>query len=271
MSGLYYQSYNKWIQGDYTLSDQDFIYMFNKENPVTDESKQLSSEDLPIVMQQVKGLIVLSQTCDIVKEHLKRPFVEVAPLVTLPESLYNEAIRGKSPRFTVVLNLQSLKIAVDLDRVMTVEKPLLDKWPHSAGFHNGDDARSFSEALARKRIRPAFPNDFNEYITTFNKFIREKHGKKSTEGDLLLKISEIRVLPSPDWNQSKIKVFFYFFLNKFVNVETKRKIDDLIQLQFSKLPKSEKYEADYRVDYYSDVNAEDYRLSERLDYDYLSD
>lgn len=266
-------TYADWRQGDYVLGEQDFIYRFNSDNPVTPESFAAAKEGgEAIVAEVVSGLVVVSQTCDIVKDPAKRPYVEVAPIVTASEKEFLDIKSGSSPRFATIESLESRKMVVDLDRLMTIEKPVLEQWTKTQGFTSVEAFRKFSEALSRKRMRPAFPDDFNEFLQPLRKQIVKKHGNNSDDGRAMAQITEIRVLPEPDWSSSKIKVHLLFFLKRITTQERKKEIDPLVGAWLEKLDQGHsKYSAQYRLDYYSEFNAEEYILSDRLDYDYLSE
>ena len=50
-----------------------------------------------VVLDEVQGVVMLSQTCDIVRNCRLRPFVEVAPLIEVDE-LWVEEIRRRASR-----------------------------------------------------------------------------------------------------------------------------------------------------------------------------
>lgn len=80
-----------WRQGDFSLdSGLEFIYLAGTtrpHSPVSGRSATPSGDGEAIepnataVADEVRGLVVLSQTCDLVRGCRSRPFVEVAPLV----------------------------------------------------------------------------------------------------------------------------------------------------------------------------------------------
>lgn len=272
-------NYADWQQGDFVLGAQDFIYKYDIKAPATtvsvaqEEDRKREGEDSePIVIEEVKGLVVVSQTCDIVREIKKRPFVEVSPLVEVKPDQYGNIKAGRMPRFAAIEALEAQNLVVDLDRTMTVEKPILESWKKSDGFTSYDSRRKFSEALGRKRARPAFPDDFVSFIDPLREIVVKKHGKDTDEGKALVLIDEIRVIPEPDWSVEQIKINFLFFLNKKKPDTDMLKIDGFVKSWLNKLDlKHQKYNIDYRLDYLSNYSAEDYVLSERLDYDYLSE
>jgi hypothetical protein len=65
--------------------------------------------------------------------------------------------RRRRPAYAFLPHLRGLKLVTDLDRVMTLEKPVVTSWQRTAGWNTDAKGRSFALALARKRVRPAFP------------------------------------------------------------------------------------------------------------------
>jgi hypothetical protein len=54
-----------------------------------------------------------------------RPFIEVVPLVEVDEPSLREVQKGRRPQYAYIPGAAGLKLVADLDRVMTVEKPVL--------------------------------------------------------------------------------------------------------------------------------------------------
>lgn len=73
--------------------------------------------------------------------------------------------------------------------------------------------RDFAQALARKRIRFAFPDDFTDLAGKLQNRIWEKHGKQSDEGKGLRALREIRVRAAPSWVDNHVDVMFWFIRN----------------------------------------------------------
>jgi hypothetical protein len=71
--------------------------------------------------------------------------------------------------------LADQNLAADLDRTMTVEKAVVAGWQRVQGCHSDDEARVFAQALARKRVRVALPDDFTAFIRGLQNRIKEKH------------------------------------------------------------------------------------------------
>ncbi len=159
-----------WRQGDVSLdSGLEFIHLADPTCPHTATSVEAvatahggatqAAENI-VVAEEVKGVVVLTQTCDIVRPWEDRPFVEVAPLVGLDDETVEQVRRLKRPAFAYVPGMAEKGLVADLDRVMTVEKAIVASWTRVSGWRTDTESRMFSRALARQRSRFAFPDDF---------------------------------------------------------------------------------------------------------------
>jgi len=74
-----------WRQGDCVVGEQWFVHRFAPTEPLTPESVELADGELDLVEVPVRGLVLLSQSCDVVRSAHQSPFLEVAPLVMVSE------------------------------------------------------------------------------------------------------------------------------------------------------------------------------------------
>lgn len=199
-----------WRQGDCVIGEQWFLFRANKEAPLTEDSLFAADNDSENVEAEVAGFAVVTQTCDIVRSCTTRYFVEVSPLVEVDDEKLREIERGKRPNYAFIAGLADQKLVVDLDRVMTVEKPVVASWERVCGCVSDEDARRLALALARKRARFAYPDDFVELATPLIRRILSKHDKASDEGRALQALREIRVRASPSWDSDEVEVTFLF-------------------------------------------------------------
>lgn len=261
-----------WRQGDVAFPSLDFAHWADLSRPITDASSGYSDEgDTPaIVFSEAIGVVVLSQTCDVVRESKNRPYIEVAPLISVDNDLLERVKAAKQPQFAYVPSMASKNLVADLDRTMTVEKTLVANWDRIPGWQTDEEIRNFAQALARKRARFAFPNDFASQSSKMQNHLKSKHGKNHEEGACLEGLREIRVRAAPSWDGDKISLTFWFIT------------DEIGANYFVELPKLiEKWtglfevggrfsvEAGIAIDL-ADMTAKDYTESDRLDFDYLS-
>jgi hypothetical protein len=209
----------EWRQGDATLdAGTFFVHLADKRAPLSDEAHDAvargevaADEDVFEILSPVEGLVVVSQSCDIVRECSKSECVEVSALIPVEEERILEAIRKRQRiRYAYVPGLADRKLVADLERTMTVEKAVVASWSRIEGCRTDRERATFAEALARKRGRFAFPDEFNHGLRRFKDRLKRAEGRKSPAGDLLAALDEIRVQASPDWGAAKVSVFFWF-------------------------------------------------------------
>jgi hypothetical protein len=200
----------QWRQGDLALDERWFIHAGDPAEPLTEAAAEAGDEGLQALTSEVAGLAVVTQTCDVVRSCAMRPYVEVSPLVQVRADDLPAIQRGRRPALATLPALLASCLVVDLDRVMTVEKAVVAKWTRTPGYAADVDGRAFSRALARKRMRFAFPDDFNELAHKLQARLVDKHEKNTVEGRGLRALREIRVQASPSWDAPAISLMFWF-------------------------------------------------------------
>jgi hypothetical protein len=260
-----------WRQGDVALDADWFVHVAVGEAALTDEAAE-AGEGTNIIQGTVEGSVVLTQTCDVVRPCFKRPFVEVAPLVEVAEDVAHEIERGHRPNYAIVPALRARRLVADLDRVMTVEKSIVATWTRTPGCQSDEEARRFAQALARKRVRFAFPDDFNDLVRKLQSRIEGKHDRVSDEGRALRSLREIRVTASPSWDASEAVHLFFWFMRNATETTFEGKGWDGLLDAWTKLvvARGRFTKVEGVVTTLGDVSAEDYLNSDPLDLDYLS-
>ena len=210
-----------WRQGDVSLdAGLEFLHLADLSRPHSPASAQVADalahdreaiEAGPLpVLDEVRGLVMLSQTCDVVRGCRERPFVEVAPLIEVPEPWVEEIRRLKRPAFAYVPTTVGECLVADLDRTMTVEKAVVAGWTRIPGWESDDDLRDFARALARKRARFAFPDDFVAAARNLQEHLTDKHNRQTDEGAHLRALREIRVRAAPSWDVREVQLSWWF-------------------------------------------------------------
>lgn len=265
-----------WRQGDVAL-EQWFIHVADLAMPLSRaalEHAEASGQQAPGIQaltSEVVGLVVVTQTCDIVRSCLDRPYLEVAPLVHVDEKTWHEVERGRRPAYAMLPALNIGMVVADLDRVMTVEKSVVAKWERKAGLGTDADVRAFAQALARKRSRFAFPDDFTMQVRKLRERIDEKHGKCTEEGRGLRALREIRVCASPSWDASSPNIFFWFIRSDADATFEGTDWASLLEKWLSYFAPGERLQnVDGQVATLQDLTAEDYVSSDPLDLDHLT-
>jgi len=259
-----------WCQGDFVIGPLSFIVRFEPDISVWLGDRD-DVADSDVYEDEVEGLVLLTQTCDVVRKSKDRPYVEVGPLVRARDEAFLQSImRGSSPRYAYVPGAAPRMLVADLDRVMTVEKSLLMKWTRETGCPTDQDHRYFAEALARKRARFAFPDDFVSMVEGLRGRITQKHAKESPEGTCLRMLREIRVAALPRWDATPVSLLFWFIV-----AEGESPADEDLRRQCKAWmdyvrPSGRFSSFDSDVVGLDDISAREYLNSDRLDLDHLS-
>ena len=270
-----------WRQGDVSLdADLEFVHFADLSRPHSPASAQVAEalandgEAIEVgatpVLDEVRGMVMLSQTCDVVRRCRDRPFVEVAPLVEVDESVVEEIRRLKRPAFAYVPTTVGDRLVADLDRTMTVEKALIAGWTRIPGWQTDDDLRDFARALARKRSRFAFPDDFVAAARSLQQHLIDKHSRQTDEGAHVRALREIRVRAAPSWDASELQLSWWFIKDADpvdVQVDWPALLDQWLAL----FDQTGRFRLDPPIACrLEDMTARDYVESDHLDLDRLS-
>jgi len=260
-----------WRQGDCVVGDSWFVVRFSAAHPLSGPARLAAAEGVDLAEEQVRGLIVVSQTCDVVRSCVDRPFVEVCPLVEVDDVRLQEIARGRRPMYALVPALVPDRLVADLDRTMTVEKPVIAGWVRTAGCTTDVEAWALGQALARKRARFAFPDDFTAFAKKLQDRLIDKHEKNSDEGRGLRALREIRVQAAPAWDAGQVELFFWFIRNAETPDFEGRNWADLLEQWLKLIPPSGRFtEIHGQVATLEYLTAADYVASCPLDLDHLS-
>lgn len=215
-------SLDDWNQGDYTYDCNNFYFLGSNGVKNLDTQKMLLEQPF-----NIKGCVLISQTCDIIREPNIIPNVSVCPLVEVSNNRIKEISGGRAPRFGLIPSLQN-NLAIDFSYIMNVSKELLIFWKPNIGFKSSLQLENFTKSLTNIYNRFAFPENFIELLSPIRKVIHNKHDKNSELGKALRSIRELRVLPYADWSETQcIPISFLVIIE---NVEM-REIDDLNEIE----------------------------------------
>jgi hypothetical protein len=257
-----------WRQGDAALEERWFVHVCDPRFPLTAQAEQAQNE---IVTAEVQGLVVTTQTCDISRLCTEREFVEVSPLVEVDAQTLGSVERGDFPRFAYLPGVAARSLVVHLERTMTVEKACLATWARTPGVLSDDQARVFANALARKRQRFAFPDEFTAFVERLRRRILDKHDRNSPQGQALRALEEIRVSAAPSWSAASVSLMFWFIRRDGEAAPEGKNWAGLCAEWLELVPASEPYTTVYgQVTTLAVMSAADYRYSDRLDLDHLS-
>jgi hypothetical protein len=269
----------QWRQGDVAFPKIDFAHWADLSKPITDVSTAYAQEadhpkekDLVIAFSAIEGVVVLSQTCDIVRDCKIRQYVEIAPLVSVDNDTLESVRKSLRPQFALIPRLISKNLVADLDRTMTVEKSVIAEWDRIPGWETDEEIRTFALALNRKRSRFAFPDDFVKQAGKMQNYLKDKHGKEHTEGACLESLRQIRVRAAPSWDSDDVKLTFWFVKEAGMDKAEWFTVWPTLIEKWTKLFKQEgRFSVEAAVvTQLEDMKAIDYVESDPLDLDYLS-
>jgi len=260
-----------WRQGDCVLGEHWFIFRIAPNAPLTNDATYAAEEELENAEASVFGLAVVSQTCDIVRQCDGRPFVEVCPLVEVNQNVLDEIERGRRPGYAYISGIADQGLVADLDRIMTAEKSVVAQWDRTRGCLNDHDARRLALALARKRARMAFPDDFSSLVAPLTRRMSAKHEKESDEGRALRALREIRIRAAPSWEADQIELVFWFIRDEDQPHFEQQDWVTFLEAWLSLIPANGRFgPVEGEVLTLDDLTARDYVESDILDLDHLS-
>lgn len=271
----------QWRQGDATLDAGTFlVHLADKRTPLTEVARDAvqkglvpGNEDVFEVLSPVKGLVVVSQSCDIVRQCSRSECVEVSPLIFVEDDRTFEDIgKRRRTRYGYLPGLADRKLVADLERTMTVEKAVVASWSRIAGCTTDRERATFAEALARKRRRFAFPDEFNAGLKRFRDRIKRAEGKATSEGRVVDALEEIRVQGNPDWDAARVTVFFWFLAEreKIADFNAARGIIQNWMITINWSGGFTLADPAFAVLEPRDMTVEQYQASHALDYDDIS-
>jgi hypothetical protein len=269
-----------WRQGDVFLTDAvPAIHLAHMAAPGTPASAELAAAlngaedppDLAIVSLDVAGFMVTSQTCDVVRTCIDRPYVELCPLLPIDADKMPQVRLGRVPRYVWASGLGEANLAADLELVVTLEKATLVRFGDNrqAGVAGEAEARTLAEALGRKRSRAAFPDDFSLFVAPLQRRILERHNRDSDEGRFLRGMREIRVVARPSWQADAIDIelLFVFEAVGTLPADAEAQTNSLV----GRLTPGGRYTTvEARATGLDALSAATYVASDRLDLDHLS-
>jgi hypothetical protein len=233
-----------------------------------------------MVAIDVPGVVIISQSCDLVRSCAEQPFVKVAALQEVDSGFLDEVKRGRRPRFGFIPAIADRLLVANLDAVSTVEKSIIaavDRKDRLRGCRTDAEIRELAFALSRNIERFAFPDDFSTAMRSIQARILEKHGtatrdkkgRTTHEGAMLTAVREIRVACSPSWSASDPALTFYLIFNRRAEIPDDG--DEIAEALFRKFKPSGPFkDFSLRLVTLGELSAEAYVSSEPLDLEYLS-
>ncbi len=254
-----------WRQGDFAMDVGGFLFA----EPSDDEYAFSAAEE----PNDSWGLIVVSQTCDIVRTTGGRDHVAVCPLIKRSDHELSEIRKGRRPNLVQVENTPS-DVFADIARIMSVSKPLLATWERMNGFKSDQTRSRFAAALERKFGRFAFPNEFDAAIKPFRDRVWSRHDKAASEvGQVYRSLAEIRFKANPSWDADEREITVLAVLQSEELRETNRdEIQRELESTLGKIGLPDGYKWAVPMFFLAapqDLTGEDILSSDRADFDFL--
>lgn len=145
------------------------------------------------------GVVVVSQTCDVVNED--RTTVVVAAITHLEPSQAAAAALGRRPGLVAIPGLGPLAFA-DLDVLATLTKSELQRAYVSPGVDAGDDqaVREFGQRVGRRFSRFAFPDEVVPWLRPLEELLAKRHRKdRSPEKPAVDLVVQFRIEALGGW------------------------------------------------------------------------
>lgn len=262
-----------WRQGDFSLECGGLVF-----RGVVGTNDEIGEETDVFCDEAVLGFVVISQTCDVVRDPVKtsHKFVSVCPLVEIELEGLSNIEKGKVPRFGLIANTPE-NVVVDFSRTMSVSKELLVTWKRQCGCPSEKEQLLFSRSLERFFGRFAYPDAFNDSMISFRKAVHNRYDKNSLFGKALRSIRELRVYPHANWNSpNSVPITLIVVLDEEIEREVKDRseIYDQIKPKIDQIdwgiPFSLHQEQGIRLAELKDLTAVDYLNSYPLDLNSLS-
>ncbi len=263
-------SLSVWQQGDCVVDEFWFVFRVNPNGALTMPGENAVVEGSENAEIDAAGFMVLTQTCDLVRDCDPRPFIQVSPLVEIDDTELANVRKGRILKYAFIPGLAAKRLVADLDRVMTLEKAVLRDVTRVPGCLSDGDSRQLTLSLSRKTTRFAFPDDFVEFAQKLTDRLRKKHGKISEEGAGLQALREIRVR-ADDWNAGNVELMFWFIREEDEPNFKDQSWDSLLEKWLALVPKSGRFSSvDGQIASLDDLTARDYVESDPLDLDNLT-
>lgn len=250
---------NEWQQGDLALSPMEL--------PCVE-----LEDGAPVVafMEAPFGVAVITQTCDIIKGLEIRPDVHVAVLIRVEPHEIARIIKGDRPSQVIVPGLEGLSLAIDLDSVATVSKLYAATWVRTVGCPTDEAQRAFARQLARHRQRFAFPDAYqDDVLRQLRRWVEDKRKSQGDHGVFIRETEEFRV--SCDKWSNPTEMTLLALVKRTPTEAELFKWQSSLNCMIGKGKYDQYPRPTGRIVTFSDLSAQEYRDSDRLDWDGLSD
>ena len=237
----------------------------------------LSVDELPVIVSDegdadfiaVSGVVVLTQTCDMIRDSADRPHFHVAALVPATSDEIEQIRRFARPQYVYVPQCAEMGLVGDLDLITSYSKSVLTGWTRLPAPAVADARRDFGYATGRHRSRVAFPDRWAAELDKLRNWLRSKSQKSSPEGIFAAAIEQMRIVANdvdcPD--EAEILCLIPPGVTQTVRSEWAKVMIPKLQ---SKIDDNWGCKVVFRIATTNEITAAEYLNSLRLDFDALS-
>ncbi len=216
-----------------------------------------------------RGMLIVSQSCDIVRDSVDRPYVQVSPLLEATAEELAAVANKRRPQYATFEALAGLGLVVDLDLVASVHKQVVASWERAGGCASEAERAGLAESLARHKQRFGFPDGFDLTLKDFRRWIERRANQNNDSGSFIRAIDEIRVR-CDDWDADPLALEFICILKADPPVDEREGWEvPRADLESKITPKCP--DAFVRVTSKGEISLIEYQESHFLDLDGLSD
>jgi hypothetical protein len=223
-----------------------------------------------IALTESDGGVLLTQSCDVVRDYERKPYVQIASIRQVTDAELERARRGQEIRYLYVPSLANKNLVADLDITSTVDKRALIGKERLEGCSDDGERRQLAQSIARHRVRFAFPDEFNSALRPLRRWVERGAGKDSDKGRFIDAIYEIRVVAAA-WDDPE-ELEFICIIPADTSADTREIWTKEHIPSLEKQAKNKWCEnCTFRLATLREMSAEEYLNSDRLDFDGLSD
>jgi hypothetical protein len=135
--------------------------------------------------------VLISRTCDIVREIDRKPKVHVTPAVHRPDD--EEAHKWRRPQLAPLPAYEDGGWCADLDQIQQMHKRNLKRRKPLASVETGEQERFLRRHLGRYLSKPSWEQYVEKTVEPIAKRMRSKYSKESPEGSLIAAVLDIRI------------------------------------------------------------------------------
>lgn len=162
--------------------------------------------------ERIDALAVVTQTCDIVRNPVRRPYLQVAGVIDLAAGSSLRTLRRGSTPGRVWLPGFGDAMFADLDTIATLRKGVLVSPGVTihAGARTPDEYLAIGHQIGRCFERFAFPDEATRTLDPMRRRLVSKANGQGDEGRILAKVAEIRAAAAPRWDAEAYEIELTF-------------------------------------------------------------